>query len=391
MDVEAVRGEFPVVDDCVWMQNGGVSITPHTVAKVHDGLMRELLVRGPMHILHPEEELPRRQATMGALAEFFGVKPSELAVVRGVSEAIHVVLLGLRWQSGDEIIVTADEEAAVLLPALHLRDQHGVKVIKLPLHDDTAKQIEALESCLSGQTRLIAISHVTTDLGVRLPIRQVCEIARARGILTFVDVAQSAGLFPLNLHEVGCDFAGILSYKWMYAPYASGLLYVRGDQLDALQVPLAGGRSEAWLDFAQDKFALHETAERFQYGPWSWPLIHAWAAAADWLRNIGLDAIDARTADLAGRLKEAIQARPEADLLTPFVPERSAALVSFSIADWKGEALAQQLRQRWNIVVKPLPHTREGIRVSVAFFLTEAEIDLLVAALDTLIAEGPPQ
>lgn len=387
MDIQAIRADFPALRNYTWFQNGGVSITPTPVADEHARLMRELLDRGPMHIIYPEEENPRRQASMLRLAEFFSVDPNELALMRGVSEAYQTVLRGLEWQAGDEIIVSEDEEAALLLPTLHLRDRFGIQVIKLPLLEDTTQQLDALRRCLSKRTRLVALSHVTTDLGWRLPVREICDAAGQHGALTFLDLAHSAGVFPIALAELSCDFAGMLSYKWMYGPYASGLLYVRRKRQDDLTVTFAGGRSEKWLDFEHDRYQLQDTAERFQYGPWSWPLVHAWAHAAEYLEEIGIVAIWKRTRSLTSRLKEGIQSIPRTVLYTTRQPSQSAALVSFGLAGWTGEELADTLRRRWNMIVKPLPHTREGLRISVPFFLLEEEIDRLVMAVEELGAQ----
>ncbi|MEE3370777.1 MAG: aminotransferase class V-fold PLP-dependent enzyme [Planctomycetota bacterium] len=387
LDVHAIRREFPALDKYTWFQNGGVSITPACIAGEHARLMRELLDRGPLHILYPDEEYERRRSTMQCLAAFFAVDPRELALMRGVSEAYQTVLRGLNWQPGDEIIISQDEEAALLLPTLHLRDRYGVRVVKLPLLPAADQQLAALQDCLSDRTRLVALSHVTTDLGYRLPLHDLCRIARQRGALTFVDVAHSAGLFELDLPGMGCDFAGILSYKWMYAPYASGLLYARQTSQHLLAITYAGGRSEQSLDFEQDAYVLRNTAERFQYGPWSWPLIHAWAAAAEWLQRIGLPKIEQRTALLANRLKQQLKQLDGVSLLTPVQADRAAALVSFEVAGWTGESLACHLRRRWKMIVKPLPHTRQGLRISLPFFLLETEIDQLVAALRILQSE----
>lgn len=387
IDNQTIRDQFPALRNYTWFQNGGVSITPNVVADEHARLMQELLARGPMHIVYPDEEYPRRAETMRRLAEFFSVAPEELALMRGISEAFQTVLRGLSWRKGDEILITADEEAALLLPALHLRDRHGVKVVKLPLSDNVDQQQSAFEECLSDRTRLVAVSHVTTDLGYRLPVRELCNVARSRGVMTFVDIAHSAGLFPISLHELGCDFAGILSYKWMYAPYASGMLYVRRERLDELAVTYAGGRAEKWLDFENDQFELHDSAERFQFGPWSWPLVHSWAKSAAWLGQIGLDEIQERTAALTTRLKDGLQSIAGTTIYTPISANRSAALVTFGLEGWTGENLTTTLRERWNIIVKPLPHTREGLRISVPFFLLEEEVDQLVGAIETLAAE----
>jgi cysteine desulfurase/selenocysteine lyase len=294
------------------------------------------------------------------------------------------VLRGLDWKAGDQIVLTEEEEAALLLPCLHLRDLFGVEVVKATLVDDLEGQVQAVADCMTDRTRLLAFSHVTTDTGFRLPAKEICALAKERGVLSFVDMAHSCGLYPIALKEIGCDFAGILSYKWIYAPYAAGVLYVDAERLDDIRVCYAGGRGQAWLDFKNDQFEMRETAERFQYGPWSWPLVHAWAASLEYLSNIGLDAIWERTTELTDRLKAGIDAIPGGKLLTPRLSSLSAALVSFELDGWAGVDVRDALRERWNIVIKAIPHVGPGLRASVPFFLLEDEIDLLVDKLKVL-------
>ena len=389
--IEKIRADIPALAQYVWFQNGGVSVTPRAIAAEHARLMEELVMRGPMHIVYPDEEYPRRARSKAALVRFFGVTPSELALMRGVSEAFQTVLRGLDWRRGDQLLITAEEEAAVHLPSLHLRDRHGVEVIKVPLLADPEEQLDAFAARFTERTRLLAVSHVTTETGFRLPVEQLCRLARERGILTFVDLAHSAGLFPIDLYELNCDFAGILSYKWMYAPYAAGALYVHPNRLEALQLTYAGGRAEAWLRYDTDTYALKEGAERFEYGPWSWPLVHTWAFAAGYLTGFGLDSIWKRTAQLTHRLKQALGAIPGVTLYTPLQAEHSAALVAFSVASWDGEELTRALRERRAkpIIVRPLTIAHNGVRASVPFFLLEEEIDLLAAAVRHLAESRP--
>ena len=105
LDIHKLRADFPALRNYIWFQNGGVSITPIPVADEHARLIRELLERGPMHIVYPDEEYPRRRRTMERLARFFSVEPSELALMRGVSEGYQTVLRGLEWQAGDRIVI----------------------------------------------------------------------------------------------------------------------------------------------------------------------------------------------------------------------------------------------------------------------------------------------
>ena len=390
MDVERIRTQFPALRGYVWFQNGGVSITPRPVAESHARHMGELLERGPVHIVFPDEEYPRRERTKARIARFFHVDPGDLALMRGVSEGYLTVLRGLDWQCGDRILLSGEEEAALFLPTLHLRDVHDVQVDKFPLVDDSEAQVQAIEQLMTDRTRLVAFSHVITDSGYRFPAEKICSLARRRGALSFVDTAHSAGLYDMDLHGLGCDFAGLLSYKWMYAPYASGALYVRPDSVDDIRVTYAGGRAESFLDWRSDRYELRGDAGRFEYGPWSWPLVHAWAESIEFLDGIGLASIWERTVDLTSRLKSALRSIEGVELITPESPERSAALVSFAVDGWDVFELRDALRARWNIIIKAWRTTRDGIRASVPFFLREGEVDLLVEAVATLVKEARP-
>lgn len=383
-DLNSIRAQFPALSNYVWFQNGGVSITPEPIAREHIRLMEELLVRGPLHVIYPEEEVPRRRRSMERIAAYFGVEADELALMRGVSEGFQTVLRGMQWSEGDRIVISGDEEAAVLLPCLHLRDRFGVDVVKLPLVDDESAVLAAAHEAMTANTRLLALSHVTTDLGFRLPVQSLCELARERGIFSFLDVAHSCGVVPYQLRELGCDAAGLLSYKWMMSPYAAGALWIRHERMHDIDVTYAGGRSEKWLDFHTDTFELPDTAQRFQYGPWSWPLVHAWAASADWLNDHGQQAVWDRVAGLTDRLKAGLAQIDGTQLYTPVSAEASAGLVSFGLDGWTGADLAAALRERWNIVIKPLPHSKEGLRASLPFYLLESEVDLLLDGLQAL-------
>ena len=380
IDVAEVRALFPALDTFVWFQNGGVSITPRPVADEHTRLMQELFERGPMHIAYPDEEMPRRSASIARIARFLHVDADDLALTRGVSEAFQTVLRGMDWKEGEEILITAEEEAALFLPVLQLRDLFGVRPVKVPLLMDEADQTAAFADRMGPQTRLVAFSHVTTDRGHRMPVAGICKAARAAGSLSFVDMAHSAGVFPIDLSACECDFAGLLSYKWFYAPYASGVLYVRPDQRDALRVTYAGGRSESLLDWETDRYESKPTAKRFQYGPWSWPLVHAWATALDFLDGYGLEAISDRTAALTTRLKHGLNALEGVSVLTPETFDRSAALVTFSTPGNAVE-VRDRLREEWNIVIKATHSTCEALRASIPFFLVEEEVDLLIEAV----------
>lgn len=382
------RAEYPALDTFTWLQNGGVSLVPRSVHAVHERLLAEAVERGPLHIAWPEEEYPRRDASRARIARFLGVDPASVAITRGVSEALQHVLRSIDWVAGDEVVITDDEEAALEVPALQLRDELGVRIRHLTLGDGAApEELRARFAALLGvRTRLVAISHVTTDLGVRLPVEQLVPEAEGRGIPVFVDTAHSAGTIPLHLGTLGASYAGVVSYKWMLAPYAAGALVVRPDRIATTRVRWAGGRSERRLDHRAQEMELHAGARRFELGPWSWPLVHAWAAALDIVDAVGVERIAARAAALTQRLIDGIASQPEVRVVTPATPSERAALVAFTVRGWTGRELELHLRAAEGIVVRSLLNAHDGVRASTAYFTSEAEVDALVDALRHLPA-----
>ncbi len=398
MDIEKIRSQVPALSNFVWFQNGFVSLTPTPIAEEHARLMRELYEKGPMHLLHPDVEVPRRAASVERIADFLHVDSDEVALKLAVSDGFNTVVNGLEWRQGDQIIVTEEEAAAILGPSLHLGQTRGVETLKAPLVDDIEGQVSAIADLITDRTRLIAFSHVTTETGFRVPATQICRVARERGVLTFNDMAHSVGLYDIDLHEMDCDFAGVSNYKWTYSPYACGVLYVRRDSLGELQYAASPNRGLNLKDPVDDVLEVPDSAMRLQSGPWCWPLVHTWAFALDWLTEIGLEAIWDRTVALTSRLKRGLLEIPGITLFTPQSPDLSAALVTFYLEGWDSDDLVSQLKERWNIEIKSVPMTwsrtpergeipSHAVRASVAFFLEEEEIDLLVDAVGQLASE----
>lgn len=384
IDLEAVRRDFPVLAHGPYFDNGTVSLTPASVTATLERIGRDVLNYGPPHVVRPNVEYPRRETTLARIAGFLGTKRERIALVRGVSEAFQTVLRGLTWQPGDEIVITEDEENALRLPAVHMRDTMGVNVVKLPFAAAASNPSQALSDVLTERTRLIALSHVTTSLGYRYPVTALCEIARSHGIPSFVDVAHSAGVVPMKLDDLGCDFAGIVSYKWMYGPYAAGALYARPESIERIGLLYAGNRSEAWFDHESDTYGLHSDARRFEYGPFAWSIVHGWAAALDYLNGIGHDKILARTRELVAALRSGLLGIEGVEVATP-PPETSGALVTFSIAGMTATDVRDRLLDEYHIRIKALPNDRH-LRASLAFYVLDTEVDILIHAINRLAA-----
>jgi cysteine desulfurase/selenocysteine lyase len=385
IDAAAVQREFPAHGTPVCFDNGSVSLTPRPVAGFLAAMLDDVFRHGPPHVVRPEEEYPGRERTLEAIAGFLGARRTDIALTRGVSEAFQHVLHGIDWRPGDRIVLTEDEEASLLLPALQLADVHGVEVAELRFADVAREGPDAvLAPLLDGRTRLLAISHVTTSNGYRYPAERLCALARESGVLSFVDVAHSVGVMPLRLDELGCDFAGIVSYKWMYAPYAAGALYVRPGSVDRIALRYAGIRSERALAPESHTYALHDDARRFEYGPWSWSIVHAWGRAVEWLGELGPAAVHAHTARLVDALRGGLAAIPGIAVLTPS-SEDAGALVTFAVAGG-AEAARERLLAEHAVRVKLVPGAGERLRASIAVYTSDDDVERLLAGLRAVTA-----
>ena len=209
------------------MQQGGVGLVPRSVQEYHLAQLTEWHEQGPPPIMQPERTAEKARLSRAALAAFLVAAPEELAFLRGVSEAYQTVLRGLLWEPGDRILLSAEEMVSLRFPSQRLRQIAEVAVDRFPLIEDDRAQLAEITARITPSTRLVAFSLVTMERGCRTPARAICDLARDRGALSFVDCGHSAGLLPLSLRETGADFAGIINYKWMYSPYAGGALVAR--------------------------------------------------------------------------------------------------------------------------------------------------------------------
>src|SRR5207237_4191511 len=110
-----------------------------------------------------------------------------------------------------------------------------LNTVTLPRPPASANQIvDAFTRALTPRTRIIVFSHITSPTGLVLPVREICQLARKRGILTHVDGAHAIGQVPLDLHDLGCDFYVTSPHKWLLAPKGTGVLFVREEHLKRL-------------------------------------------------------------------------------------------------------------------------------------------------------------
>lgn len=324
------------------------------------------------------------------MAQLVKATPAEIALTHHTTEGMNIILFGLNWQAGDEVITTTVEHEGGLVPLYVLKQRFGVvvRMVDIEVGDDEAEIVQKISAQITPRTRLILFSHVAWNLGISLPMSQIAQLAQKHHILTLVDAAQSAGAIPLDLPASGVDFYAMPGQKWLCGPEGTGALYVRRDRLSLLNLTFSGFlslRTPMDWDFT-GYFLPAEGAKRFEVGSVYRPGIHAMAANLAWLADeIGWDWIYGRVAHLSQFTYQALQAIPQVKLLTQ--PGPQSGLTCFVLEGYDPARVVAKLAEE-KIIIRFLGHPY-CLRVSTGFYNTEQDIARLVEVLTHITHLSP--
>jgi selenocysteine lyase/cysteine desulfurase len=221
-----IQQAFSVTRGIVNLNNGGVSPSPRIVTEAlvrYIWQQEDATAYTMWQILEPQSETIRT-----GLAELFGCDREEIAITRNASESLEALLLGMDFRAGDEILSTTQDYPRMLTTLRQRERREGLvlKLVKIPIAPrGTDEIVAAFERGISPRTRVILISHMVNITGQITPVRQVCEMARARGIETIVDGAHSFAHFQFKRDDLACDYFGTSLHKWLFAPKGAGMRY----------------------------------------------------------------------------------------------------------------------------------------------------------------------
>ena len=377
MDVAEIREQIPGLRFGVYLNTGGVGQAPASVSQAITAGY-QLMADGRLSPIDWYEAMSKAASEIPAkIADFFGADSTEIALTMSTGDGFGMVLGGLRWEPGDEVLITSEEHPVPLQAVQGLADREGAVIKEVELDHDKDVILERVEQAITPRTRLICFSHVTTDSGTLLPAEEICALARARGILTLWDGCQAVGQLPVNLHGMGCDFYATNCYKWLLAPIGTGFLYVRRDAQQALK-PLRRPHDPS------------ASARQYEMGSPASVLYLGVGASLDFMTCIGGPrAIAAEASRKAEELWARLDAIPGVQVVSSRRPETRSGIVTFAIAGMEGDEVSTALRQRWQIVQRGTYMTDPtGVRISVAFYTSDAELDTLVEAVTTLAGEA---
>lgn len=326
-------------------------------------------------------------------AQFVGCEADELCFTTGAGAALAMVTSGLDLAAGDEIVTTTREHPAALSPWIMLARRRGVVVKQIELPAPMTGPEEALglfAGAITERTKAFLFSHVNYADGALAPVRELCDFARQKGILSIVDGAQALGMTDFALRDLNCDFYATCFHKWLGGPHGTGLLFVRRDILDRLWPTAPQGVDASPLIETPTRAYGHEGAPAALHKlgnatAYLWPALRGAEAAMELHQQIGRSRIEARVRELAIYARLRLQQVKGVEILTPARPGLWAGILTFRAEAKPATTLASFLEDGYRVVVRALTWSGSAtgaVRACLHVFNTHDEIDRAMQAIE---------
>jgi cysteine desulfurase/selenocysteine lyase len=396
-DVQQVRRDFPILAErihgkpLVYLDSANTSQKPQAVLDAMDSYYRHANanIHRATHLLSERATALYEGARAKAAAFINAPASKNIVLTKGTTDGINLVAQSYgrsMLRAGDEIVISWLEHHSNIVPWQILCEQIGAVLRVAPIDERGEIDLDAYAALLSPRTRLVAIGHVSNALGTVNPVRTMIEQAHAHGAVVLVDGAQAAPHLSVDVQALDCDFYVFSSHK-MFGPTGVGVLYGRGELLEAMPPYQGGGDMIASVTF--EKTLYNVVPYRFEAGTPNIGGVVGFGAAIDYL--MGLDRAAALTHEDAvleyatARVREIRGARIIGEarhktgvlsfLLEGVHPHDAGTILdSEGVAVRTGQHCAQPIMDRYGITAT--------IRASLGIYNTREEIDVLVRALE---------
>jgi len=395
-DVKKVREDFPILHQevrgkpLVYLDNAATSQKPRAVIETVKRYYEEdnANIHRGVHLLS-ERATDRYEEARRTVQGFINAKESkEIIFVRGATEGINLVGQSYgraNFKPGDEIVITAMEHHANIVPWQMVCQQTGAVLRVVPMTDEGELVLAEYKKLLNDRTKFVSIVHVSNALGTVNPIRAMIGLAHERKIPVLIDAAQSVPHRAIDVQSLDCEFLVFSGHK-VYGPTGIGVLYGKSNFLEKMPPYQGGGDMIRTVSFEKTTYA--EPPCKFEAGTPHIAGAIGLGAACDYIRHVGLEAIGAYEDELLEYATGVLSKVPQLRVIG--TAREKAAVISFVLDDIHPHDIGTILDQE-GIAIRTGHHCampvmeRLGIsataRASFAFYNTKEEIDTLVEGL----------
>tara|TARA_B100000900_G_C20590678_1_gene721466 strand:+ start:1757 stop:3013 length:1257 start_codon:yes stop_codon:yes gene_type:complete len=360
------------------LESGYFSPSPESVKDYWINYVNEIN-ESPSYYMR-NSQVDMREKVREKLANYSGIKTSELVLTRNTTESMNIIIQGIRLKKGDEILRT-NLEYPNIIQALDMRERRygtKVRIVDVPIHPKNQQEIvDEVIGAVNKKTKVILISHMVFLNGQVFPVKEVCAKAREMGLETIVDGAHSFSHVDMDISEIGCDYYASSLHKWLGAPLGNGLLYVREGNAERLW-PLYGD-----TDYDDDNIMKLE-----HLGTRPCSDQNGIIPAVDFNLEIGKTEKSKRLKFLQMRWASELKGNKNIILNTPLGEGQSYGIANVGVKKLHPSELADKLFDDHNIFTVPIDDDRgiRGVRVSPNLYSTTEDIDKFIEAMLTIAA-----
>ncbi len=395
VDWTNIRGDFPVLTrsingkTLIYFDSANTAQKPAVVIDTVDSFYREhnANISRAVHTLGMEAT-EAFEAARQKLARFINVRPDELVLTSGTTQAINLVAYSFalpRLKTGDVILLSRMEHHANIVPWQLIADRTGAVIRVAEINANGEMDLPALYLAMTPDVKILGITHVSNVLGTVNPVEQICREARKRGIATVIDGSQALPHRKVDVAAIGCDFYAFTGHK-LCGPTGTGGLWAKREHLESMPPFFGGGEMIKEVSF--EKTVFNDPPHKFEAGTPNIAGVIGLGAAVDYLEAIGMENIHQREQALLAYATKALKQIPGLRIFGEAAEK--AAVISFQIEGAHSHDLATLLDLE-GIAVRSGQHCAHPLmqffgvaatcRASFAFYNTEQEIDALVVAI----------
>jgi cysteine desulfurase/selenocysteine lyase len=396
IDWAAIRADFPILDQevrgqrLIYFDSAASSQKPRQVIEALDRyyLHDHANVHRGLHELSTRATEAYEGARVKVAKYLNAASAEEIVFTRGTTEGINLVAQawgGRFVREGNVILLTEMEHHSNLVPWQMLAERTGAKLRFLPVLEDGTLAVDRLGEFLTPEVKIFAFTHISNSLGTINPVAELCAAAKAAGVVTLVDGAQSAGHVPVDVRAMGCDFYVFSGHK-MCAPTGSGALYGRAERL--AETPPWHGGGEMIVGVTYERATYKPAPHKFEAGTPSIADAVGLGAAIDYIESIGREAIFAHDRALTIHALAGLEALPG---VTVYGPKGiRGGLAGFTMAAAHPHDLTT-FADRYGLALRGGHHCNQPLmrklklpgttRASFYFYNTKEEVDRMLEIL----------
>ena len=390
--IERIREELPAVQSCFYFNTGTNGPLCRNTAEIMKKEAEKEFLKG-RYLPFLDELYKDMDETRALVADFIGADFEEIALTHTATEGMNLILWGMNWQRGDEVITTDREHVASLAPIALVKNRFGinVKYLDVPYGREYREEdlLKSLKESITPRTRLLVVTHVSFSTGLTFPIKKLAQVCHENNVYILVDGAQGAGAVLLDVHEFDIDFYAMAGRKWLLGPEGISALYVakkRISEVDPTFISPSSIRDRHDLDIASPYIIPAPYAARYQTATSiNRPILLGFKEGLKFLLNdVGKEWLLERIRNQVTYLRKKLEEIPKLTIITPAGHE--AGFLHFLAEGWEPAEFCSVMNKR-NYMIRPVPkqHLPAPIRVSVEFFNTKEELDGLIENIKDIL------